>query len=184
LSGNNEGTSYVGTLLFNLLWRMARLSLVLMLVVSMEAVGLADTAPALTVQVEDRGPAIFSLADFASLPRQTVRARDHRGMELTFDGVLLRDLLAQAGTPVGEALDKDNLTTIVLVTGADEYRVVFSLAELDAGYGAQPVLVVDKVAGLPLKPEHGPWRLVVPEDHRHGRWVRQVRHIQVRRLAQ
>jgi len=58
------------------------------------------------------------------------------------------------------------------------------LAELDAGYGNLKVLVADAVAGLKFKPEHGPRRLVVPGDRRHGRWVRQVTRIQVRRLAE
>jgi hypothetical protein len=35
-----------------------------------------------------------------------------------------------------------------------------------------------------FKPEPGPWRLVVPGDRLHGRWLRQVTRIQVRRLAE
>jgi hypothetical protein len=51
-------------------------------------------------------------------------------------------------------------------------------------YLRMKALVADEVAGLKFKPEHGPWCLVVPGDRRHGRWVRHVIRIQVRRLAE
>jgi len=158
--------------------------LVLLLAAPEGTAGISDASSVLTVQVEGQKPLIFTASAVARLPRQTLRARDHSGMEINFAGVLLRDLLTKAGEPLGEALAKDRLTTVVLVTGADGHRVAFSLAELDAGYGNQKVLVADEVAGLKFKPEHGPWRLVVPGDRRHGRWVRQVIRIQVRRLAE
>jgi len=82
--------------------------------------GFADPSPQLTVQVEGRGSVICTPAELAKLPRQTLRARDHRGAELNFGGVLLRDLLGQAGAQVGEALAKANLRDIVQVTGVDQ----------------------------------------------------------------
>jgi hypothetical protein len=84
---------------------MTHLSLALLLVIAMRAVGV-DTPPALTVQLDGRGPVIFTPTDFARLPRQMVRVRDHHGTELSFEGVLLRELLAQSGAPVGESLGK------------------------------------------------------------------------------
>jgi hypothetical protein len=168
---------------YSISWKAVRFTLIIILA-AFSGAGVCDTMATLSVQVEGRSPVIFGPAEFATLPRQTLRARDHRGMELTFGGVLLRELLIRAGAPLGEGLAKADLTNIIQVTGVDGYRVVFSLAELDLGYGAQPVLVADEVAGLRLKPEHGPWRLVVPGDRRHGRWMRQVKRIEVRRLPE
>ena len=85
--------------------------------------GISDASSVLTVQVEGQKPLIFTVSAFARLPRQTVRARDHSGMEFNFAGVLLRDLLTQAGEPLGEALAKDRLTTVVLVAKADGHRL-------------------------------------------------------------
>lgn len=167
----------------SLVWPRAALLFLALLLMSLKGTAGSDASSVLTVQVEGQKPLTLTASEFARLPRQTMRARDHSGRELTFSGVLLRDLLTQAGEPVGEALAKDRLTTVVLVTGADGHRVAFSLAELDAGYGNQKALLADEVAGLKFKPEHGPWRLVVPGDSRHGRWVGQVTMIQVRQMA-
>jgi DMSO/TMAO reductase YedYZ molybdopterin-dependent catalytic subunit len=167
-----------------LIWpRVALLLLALLLITPGGAAG-SDASSVLTVQVEGQKPLKYTASELTRLPRQTVRARDHSGRERDFAGVLLRDLLTQAGEPVEKALTKDRLATVVLVTGADGHRVAFSLAELDAGYGNQKVLMADEVAGLKLKPEHGPWRLVVPSDRHHGRWIRQVIKVRVQRLAE
>ena len=61
----------------------------------------------------------------------------------------------------------------------DGYRVVFSLGELDPATGGRRVFVVDRCDGKPLDADVGPLRLLVPEDARPARWVRQLQSITV-----
>ena len=111
--------------------------------------------------------------DLTGLPRQPALLTAH-GKAISCEGVALADLLARAGVPAGEALRGPALASIVMATGKDGYRVVFSLAEIDAKLGNHPVFVVDRCAGAPLAPADGPLRLVVPAEARAARSVRQL----------
>ena len=114
------------------------------------------------------------------LPRHTVSADDH-GTRITFEGVLLRDVLAKAGVPLGEKLHGPAaLTSFVLATALDRYQVVFSIAELDAGFTDQVILLADRRDGKPLDAKAGPLQIVVPHEKRAGRWIRQVNRLEVR----
>lgn len=116
--------------------------------------------------------------DLAGLPRQPALLVAH-GTTLACDGVRLADLLARAGVPAGEALRGPALARVVIATGKDGYRVVFSLAELDAKLGNRPVFVADRCAGAPLAAGDGPLRLVVPGEARAARSVRQLATLRV-----
>ena len=124
----------------------------------------------------------LSPQDLVGLPRQSVGARDHAGAEVTFEGVALRDVLRLAGVPFGEALHGTHLTTYILVEAADGYRVVFALAELDPAFRDRLVLLADRQNGGALPEKDGPLRLVVPDEKRQARWVRQVIRVIVRHL--
>ena len=111
--------------------------------------------------------------DLAGLPRQPALLVAH-GKTIACTGVPLAVLLARAGVPAGEALRGPALASVVIATGKDGYRAVFSLAEIDAKLGNKPVFVVDRCAGAPLAAEDGPLRLVVPGEVRAARSVRQL----------
>ena len=114
------------------------------------------------------------------LPRHTVSAEDH-GARITFEGVLLRDVLAKAGVALGEKLHGPTaLTSFVLATALDHYQVIFSIAELDAGFTDQIILLADRRDGKPLGAGAGPLQIVVPHEKRAGRWIRQVNRLEVR----
>jgi hypothetical protein len=121
------------------------------------------------------------LDDLARLPRREVRARDRDGTEATFAGVALVDLLRLAEVPLGEKLRGSNMALYLLVEAADGYRVVFALPELDPAFTEHVVLLADHRDGQPLTTTEGPLRLVVPDEKRHARWVRQVGSCTVRR---
>jgi DMSO/TMAO reductase YedYZ molybdopterin-dependent catalytic subunit len=126
-------------------------------------------------------PQQWTLDDLAALPRREVRARDRDGREATFTGVALVDLLRLAGVPLGTELRGGNMALYLLVDAADDYRVVFALPELDPAFTERVVLLADHRDGQPLAAAEGPLRLVVPDEKRHARWVRQVRSGTVRR---
>ena len=112
------------------------------------------------------------------LPRQPALLTAH-GKTVTCEGVALAELLARSGLPGGEALRGPALASVVIATGKDGYRVVFSLAEIDAKLGNRPVFIVDRCAGAPLAADDGPLRLVVPGEARAARSVRQLTGVRV-----
>lgn len=111
--------------------------------------------------------------DLAGLPRQPALLVAH-GKTIACEGVALTALLARAGVPAGEALRGPALASVVIASGKDGYRVLFSLGEIDAKLGNKPVFIVDRCAGAPLTAQDGPLRLVVPGEARAARSVRQL----------
>ena len=59
----------------------------------------ANTAVLVQITGEITKPQAISAADFARLPRKTLRAKAHDGVEHQYDGVALVDVLATAGVP-------------------------------------------------------------------------------------
>ena len=128
----------------------------------------------LSINGEVERPLTLTHADLAKLPRHTARAIDHDGVEATFEGTPLVDILRSVGVKLGEQLRGPELTTYVLVKAADNYQVVFSLAELDPGFTDRVIFLAERRDGNPLSAKEGPLRIIVPGEKRHARWVRQV----------
>jgi DMSO/TMAO reductase YedYZ molybdopterin-dependent catalytic subunit len=119
-------------------------------------------------------PATLTLADLASLPRQTVRAKDHEGKEGQFEGVPLCEILTRAGLRLGNDLRGPALALYLVVEASDGYRAVFALPEIDPACTDRVILLADRRDGAPLSAHEGPLQIVVPGEKRHSRWVRQV----------
>jgi hypothetical protein len=113
------------------------------------------------------------------LPRKNVEAKDHSGALAVYEGVVLASVLAEAGVKLGKDLRGPRLALTLLVEAEDGFRVAFSLAEIDPDMTDRVVLLADRKDGKALDAREGPLRLVVPQDKRHSRWVRQVLRIRV-----
>lgn len=114
----------------------------------------------------------------AAVPHERIVAQAH-GQRLDCEGVVLAALLqAQHAMPT-EPLRGAQLQRRIEVAARDGYIAVFTLAELDPTLGARRVLLVDRCGGERLAANVGPLRLIVPQDQRPARWVRQVRTITV-----
>lgn len=118
--------------------------------------------------------------DLELLPGQTVKAAGHGEEEASWKGVPLYQVLQHAGFSFGDSLRGKALARYVLVTAADGYRVVFALPELDPRCTNDPVILAMARNDAPLSSEQGPWRLVVPAERKHFRWVRQVTKIEIK----
>ncbi|VXB00403.1 conserved exported hypothetical protein [Luteimonas sp. 9C] len=128
----------------------------------------------------DPSPVVIPLdaAARASLTRHTVDATVH-GRTLRCEGVALAALLQATGAMPDTPLRGALLDRYALVTARDGYRTLFSLGELDATLGNRGVYLVDRCDGAPLDADSGPLRLLVPDDTRPARGVRQVERITV-----
>lgn len=133
------------------------------------------------LRVEVESGKLFELkaADLAKLPRREVKAKTHDGADATFAGVDLREVLKLAGVKLGEAGKKENLISYLSVEAADKYRAIFAMIELEPDFTDKIVLLADSREGKPLSDEEGKLRLVVPDEKKQARWVRQVVRLKI-----
>lgn len=137
------------------------------------------SAQGVTVSGAVEKPLQLSLGELSKLPRRTLRAKNHEGKEASYEGVELRDILVRAGVKFGKELKGKLLASVVLVEAADNYQAVFALPELDALFTERVILLADTCDGKPLSTADGPLQMIVPDEKRHGRWVRQVKSLTV-----
>lgn len=128
-------------------------------------------------------PLGFSFADLKAMPHITVTFHNpHTNADETYSGVRLADLLGKLGAPLGSDLRGDALSYCVVASGSDGYHVVLALAEVDPSFHSGEVLVADTMNGKPLDAHSGPLKLVVTEDKRPARSVRNLTTIELRLL--
>jgi len=157
---------------------------VLFVAVASAAFGQSGQAGAqLRISGDVEKPLTLSAEDLKSLPRTTLRVMNtHSGMNESYEGVRLIEVLQRAGVPLGEKLREPAMATYVLASARDGYRVLFSLPELDPAFDDSEVLIADTLDGAKLGEQEGPYKLVVPHDKRPARWIRILQSIQVVRL--
>jgi DMSO/TMAO reductase YedYZ molybdopterin-dependent catalytic subunit len=126
-------------------------------------------------------PLTFTAADLKAMPRTTVSVMD-QGREVKYGGVLVGEILARAGAPLGRDMSGPAVATYVVATGKDGYAAVFSLGELDPAMTSNDIIVADTVDGQPLFDYQGPYRIVAPHDKRGARGVRMLQKLDVVRV--
>ena len=136
----------------------------------------------ITVRGDLSAPLTLKADDLAGMPRETVSVPDQDGSKVSYEGVPLREILTRAGAPLGKSLRGKALTTYVLAKAHDDYAVLFALAEVDAAFGNESILVADKRDGKPLFGYQGPFRLVCPNDKAGARSVRMLETLELVRL--
>jgi hypothetical protein len=119
--------------------------------------------------------------EFRALPHTAIKIHDaHTNADESYSGVRLADLLARMGVPLGSHLRGQALTDYIVATGSDGYLVVLALAEVDPSFHPGEVLVADSMDGRPLDAHSGPFKLVVTEDKRPARSVRNLVSIELK----
>ena len=140
----------------------------------------ADTnSTVLEVRGDVEGPLQLSLTDLLAMPRTTVKAREKNGDEATFEGVALSEVIQRSRPRLTEKCCGNVANTCVIVRATDNYRVLFSLAEIEPDFTDRKIILVDRRDGKPLPESQGPLRLVVPGEKVHARWVRQVKSLEI-----
>jgi hypothetical protein len=124
----------------------------------------------------------LTVADLASFPQHTIKAAEH-GVPVSFDGVLLKDVLSRVELPIGDDFHKTAASYYLVVEAADGYRAVFAWAELDATFMEKPVYLVVRRDGKPLPAAEGPFEVVAPGEKRNARWVHQVTALTIRQAS-
>jgi len=133
----------------------------------------------LTVQTDSGKQVVLSRTDLEALPHVKVTASEHSSGPMNFEGVTLKSILEKAGVTFGESMKGKRLTNCLLVEGADGYRVVIALPELDPGFTDKQTLLAFLRDGKPLSEKEGPYRVVISDEKRMARWVRQVTTVKI-----
>ncbi len=122
----------------------------------------------------------FTAEEFAALPHTELKLPAVSDKPaVTYSGVLMRDLLAKAGAPLGDKLRGAAHLTGVIVRSKDNYAVLYALAEFDENFSSRTIIVADQEDGQPLPPSSAPLRVVLPGDKRGARSARQVVSIEI-----
>ena len=113
-------------------------------------------------------------SDLEEMRRVTVTHKGHDSITHFYTGVPVIEILNRAGVTLGNQLRGKNMAKYVLVSAADGYQVVFSLAELDTSFNDKEIILADKMNDKPIPPGQGPFQLIVPGEKRPARSCREV----------
>lgn len=151
------------------------------LVIVLASDGQTDEKPPPSLQLVgiNRKPLVITADELRKLPRTTVDTIDRQGRPIRYTGVQLHELLTKVEVPFGEGLREHWLRGFITVEAKDEYRVVFALPELDPAFTDRRIILADEQDSQRLPESLGPFRIVVPGEKRHARWVRNVEKIRV-----
>lgn len=138
-------------------------------------------AGAQTLKVEvDGKSADFSAKELAKFDRNELTASAHDGRSSKYSGFAVRDLLLAVGAKIGkDQLRGTEIAAYVVVEASDGYKAVFSITEFSEEFTDRKVLIADKRDGAALSEKEGPFQIIVPDDKKHGRWVRNVTAIKL-----
>lgn len=139
----------------------------------------AQTDASISVQGEVLHPVVLKASDLAAMKQVTVTVKDEAGQEQTYSGVAVSDILGQAGVTLGKQLRGENMSKYLLVKSGDGYEVLFSLPELDSAFSDKTIILADQLNGQPLPGGKGPFRIIVPGEKKHARWIWEVRTLTV-----
>jgi DMSO/TMAO reductase YedYZ molybdopterin-dependent catalytic subunit len=123
----------------------------------------------------------FTDVDLRKFPPTTVTFHNsHSNTDEIYSGVRLSDLLSRMGVPLGDKLRGEALANYIVAKGADDYRVVLSVAEIEPSFHRGEIIVADSMNGKPLDEHSGPFKLVVTEDLLPARCVRNLVSLELR----
>jgi hypothetical protein len=147
-----------------------------------QGTAMASAKDALTLLTDsDHKSVVLSAAELKAVPHITVMIHNvHTNADETYSGIRVSDLLAKLGVPLGNELRGKALANYIVATGSDGYKAVLALGEVDPSFHPGEVLVADAIDGKPLDAHSGPFKLVVSEDKRPARSVRNLVSIEVK----
>lgn len=133
----------------------------------------------ISVQLEDGKSVALSRADLEALPHLKFTAAGKSDAPELYEGVTVKSVLEKAGVTFGESLKGKRLATCLLVEAADGYKVVFALPEFDPAFTDKQIVLVFLRNNKPLDDKEGPYRIVIPDEKRMARRVRQVTTLKI-----
>ena len=121
----------------------------------------------------------LDLKALAALPRAHFTAKDKDESTSVYEGVRLSDVMAAAGMTFGQTLRGPRLMDYLIAESGDGYRVIFALPEFDPEFSDRVVMIADTCDGKPIEGRDGPLRLIVSDELKHARWVRNLTELTI-----
>jgi len=135
----------------------------------------AQTTATVKITGEVTTPLNLALADLHQFAQTVVVRKDKDGKDHTYSGVMLSDILQKAGV----VMNRESLTKYLLVDASDGYQIIFALAELDKSFTDRVIILADTVDGKPLALGDGPFRIIVQDEKKPARCIKQVTSMKV-----
>ena len=132
----------------------------------------------LVIQTDPGKQTVLTRADIEALPHRKV-STSASDSPITFEGVALGTVLEKAGIGLGESLRGKRLASCLLIEAADGYRAVIALPEIDPAFTDKQIVLAFLRNRKPLDEKEGPYRIVIPDEKRMARWVRQVTTLKI-----
>lgn len=136
--------------------------------------------PALRVSGVGIQTLALSMSDLAAMPRTTLTVSEREDEKFTYEGVAVQAIFTKAGMAFGQAMRGPRLRDFVLAESSEKYGVVFALPEVSEEFSDRRIIVADKVNGAPITGRDGPLRIIVSDEKKHARWVRNVTTLTIR----
>lgn len=137
-------------------------------------------AASVNIRGEVTNPISMTADQLHQFEQTKVVRKDKDGNDHTYSGVMLATILQKAGATMGKELKGENLTKYAVIEASDGYHVVFALAELDQAFTDRKIILADQADGKPLPLADGPFRIIVQDEKRPARCIKQVTSITVR----
>jgi len=113
----------------------------------------------------------FTVADLAKLPQVTVHVHNaHSKRDEDYTGPLVSDVFALAGLALTHENEAAILHSYVVASATDNYRVVYSAAEMEPGFSNSKVIVAISKSSAP-NTEGGDIQLINTDGARPARWI-------------
>lgn len=127
----------------------------------------------------------FSVDDLMKMKPVTVHVKnEHRGgIEESYTGPLLSDVLAAAGLKASRETQPLILHSSIVATGTDHYFVLYSAAEVEPMFSTGQVIVAVMKGDMLPNTEGGTIQLVNSTDTRPARWVHGLANLNVMSLS-
>lgn len=154
---------------------MKKYTLILLLFIS----SIAVHAQSVKISGEVTAPLTINASNLQKFTQTEVKRKDRDGKDHIYSGVVLADILTKAGVTLGKSLMGENLAKYVLVSASDGYQVVFALPELDKDFTDRTIILANKVDGQLLAAGDGPFRIIVQDEKKPARCIKQVTEIKV-----
>ena len=133
----------------------------------------------ITVVAPSGAPVNLSLEELTQLPTTRVQTNfltENGPHPASFEGPLLWTVLQGAGV-IDPARHREQVSQSIMIVGRDGYHALLAVGEIAPEFEAKQVILAERMDDEPLDPSH--FRVVVPQDKRGGRSVRDVTRIVV-----
>ncbi|KIO75847.1 molybdopterin-binding protein [Pedobacter lusitanus] len=133
---------------------------------------------------EVKTPLLINGAELGKFRKTLVNRKDRDGNNHVYSGAVLADILQQAGAVSGKELKGANLTKYLLVEAIDGYQVIFAMAELYPDFTDRVIILANEMDGKPLPASDGPFRIIVQDEKKPARCIKQVTGLFVKNTGQ